>query len=52
MRTALLTTDTRGVLKVYGNAVAGFGAAPEALLPTYAFLPDAEVHVVSALAGK
>jgi glycosyltransferase involved in cell wall biosynthesis len=47
MKVALLTTDSREVLKDYGKAVPEFGTAPEALLQGFAFLPDVEVHVVS-----
>ena len=47
MRIALLTSDSREVLKDYGNSVPQFGTAPEALLQGLSLLPELEVHVVS-----
>jgi glycosyltransferase involved in cell wall biosynthesis len=47
MRIGLLTTDNREHFKDYSAAEPCFGTAPEALLQGFAFLPEAEVHVVS-----
>ena len=52
MRIALLTTDSREVLKEYDSSVPHFGTAPEALMQGFARLPEVEVHVVSCLRKK
>ena len=52
MRIALLTTDSREVLKDYGTPAPHFGTAPEALMQGFALLPEVEVHVVSCLRKK
>ena len=50
MRIALLTSDTREVIRDYSAAKPSFGSAPEALLEGFGLLPDkAEVHVISCL---
>ncbi len=49
MKLALLTTDSREVLKDYGAPVPYFGTAPEALMQGFGLLPEVEVHVVSCL---
>jgi glycosyltransferase involved in cell wall biosynthesis len=49
MKIALLTTDSREVLKDYDTPVPHFGTAPEALMQGFAPLPDLEVHVVSCI---
>jgi glycosyltransferase involved in cell wall biosynthesis len=49
MRIALLTTDSREVLKDYGTRAPHFGTAPEALMQGFALVPEAEVHVVSCI---
>jgi len=52
MKVALLTTDSRELLKDYAKAVPEFGAAPEALLEGFAHLPDVEVHIVSCARAR
>jgi glycosyltransferase involved in cell wall biosynthesis len=52
MKIALLTTDSREVLKDYDTDVVAFGTAPEALMQGFALLPEVEVHVVSCLRAK
>lgn len=52
MRIALLTTDSREVLKEYDSPNPHFGTAPEALMQGFALLPEVEVHVVSCLRKK
>ena len=52
MKIALLSTDSREMLKDYKSPVPEFGTAPEALLQGFALLPDAEVHVVSCARRK
>ena len=52
MKLALLSTDSREMLKDYKNPGPGFGTAPEALLQGFALLPDVEVHVVSCAREK
>jgi len=52
MRIALLTTDSREVLKNYGSSVLEFGTAPEALMQGFALMPEVEVHVVSCAQAK
>jgi glycosyltransferase involved in cell wall biosynthesis len=52
MKLALLTTDSREVLKDYDTPAPHFGTAPEALMQGFALLPEVEVHVVSCLRRK
>ena len=52
MRIALLSTDSREVLKEYDSPIPHFGTAPEALMQGFALLPEVEVHVVSCLRKK
>jgi glycosyltransferase involved in cell wall biosynthesis len=47
MKIALLTTDSREVLREYKGEMPSFGSAPEALLQGFADMPEAEVHVVA-----
>jgi glycosyltransferase involved in cell wall biosynthesis len=49
MKIALLTTDSREVLKDYDTPAPHFGTAPEALMQGFALLPEVEVHVVSCV---
>jgi len=50
MKVALLTSDTREVIRDYGASNPSFGTAPKALLEGFALLPDrVEVHVISCL---
>jgi glycosyltransferase involved in cell wall biosynthesis len=49
MRLALLTTDSREVLKAYDAPAPEFGTAPEALMQGFARLAELEVHVVACL---
>jgi glycosyltransferase involved in cell wall biosynthesis len=49
MRIALLTSDTREVIRNYSLREPSFGTAPEALMQGFARLRDIEVHVVSCL---
>jgi len=49
MRIALLTSDTRQVVRNYSLTAPGFGTAPEALLQGFARRPEVEVHVISCL---
>ena len=49
MRIALLTSDSREVLRDYAPDRPTFGTAPEALLQGFAELPAVEVHVISCL---
>lgn len=52
MKLALLTTDSREVLKDYDTPAPHFGTAPEALMQGFALLPEVELHVVSCLRRK
>lgn len=53
MKVALLTSDTREVIRDYGASNPSFGTAPKALLEGFALLPDrVEVHVISCLQKK
>lgn len=53
MKVALLTSDTREVIRDYGAGNPSFGTAPQALLEGFALLPDeVEVHVISCLQKK
>ncbi len=52
MKLALITTDTREVLKDYHTPTPHFGTAPEALMQGFAGLPEVEVHVVACLRQK
>ena len=52
MKIALLTTDSREVLKNYSSSVLEFGTAPEALMQGFALMPEVEVHVVSCAQAK
>jgi glycosyltransferase involved in cell wall biosynthesis len=53
MKVALLTSDTREVIRDYGANNPSFGTAPKALLEGFALLPDrVEVHVISCLQKK
>ena len=52
MKIALLTTDTREVVKDYDTAKPHFGTAPEALMQGFALMPEVEVHVVSCVRTK
>jgi glycosyltransferase involved in cell wall biosynthesis len=47
MRIALLTTDSRDLIRRYDCKEPSFGAAPEALLEGFQLIPEIEVHVVS-----
>jgi glycosyltransferase involved in cell wall biosynthesis len=47
MRVALLTTDSRELLRDYSAPEPHFGTAPEALLQGFTMVPEVEVHVVS-----
>ena len=47
MKIALLTTDSREVLREYKTEMPSFGSAPEALLQGFTDMPEAEVHVVA-----
>jgi len=50
MKIAILTSDTREVIRDYNAVNPSFGSAPEALLEGFRLLPDeTEVHVVSCL---
>ena len=49
LKLALLTTDSRELLKAYGRAEPEFGTAPQALMHGLASLPEVEVHVVSCI---
>ena len=49
MRVALLTADSREVLREYSLAEPSFGTAPEALIQGFAQTPDAEIHVISCV---
>lgn len=50
MKVALLTSDTREVIRDYGTRNPSFGTAPQALLEGFALFPDnIEVHVISCL---
>jgi glycosyltransferase involved in cell wall biosynthesis len=52
MKIALLTTDTREMLKDYHTPAPHFGTAPEALMQGFALVPEVEVHVVACLREK
>jgi glycosyltransferase involved in cell wall biosynthesis len=53
MKVALLTSDTREVIRDYGASNPSFGTAPQALLEGFALIPDnIEVHVISCLQKK
>jgi glycosyltransferase involved in cell wall biosynthesis len=53
MKVALLTSDTREVIRDYGSSDPSFGTAPQALLEGFALLPDkVEIHVISCLQKK
>jgi glycosyltransferase involved in cell wall biosynthesis len=53
MKVALLTSDTREVVRDYGSSDPSFGTAPQALLEGFALLPDrVEIHVISCLQKK
>jgi glycosyltransferase involved in cell wall biosynthesis len=47
MKIALLTGDSRELLKDYSRTAPDFGTAPQALLEGFSGLPDVEVHVLS-----
>jgi hypothetical protein len=49
---ALLTADTREILKAYEKAEPDFGTAPQALLHGLALLPGMEVPVVCCIRSK
>jgi glycosyltransferase involved in cell wall biosynthesis len=52
MKIALLTTDSREILKNYSSSVLEFGTAPAALMQGFALMPEVEVHVVSCAREK
>jgi len=53
MKVALLTSDTREVIRDYGASNPSFGTAPQALLEGFALWTDkVEVHVISCLQNK
>jgi glycosyltransferase involved in cell wall biosynthesis len=53
MKVALLTSDTREVIRDYGASNPSFGTAPQALLEGFALCTDkVEVHVISCLQNK
>jgi len=49
MKIALLTSDSREVIRRYSDPEPSFGTAPEALLQGLAGLPGCETHVVSCV---
>ena len=53
MKVALLTSDTREVIRDYGASNPSFGTAPQALLEGFALWTDkVEVHVISCLQNE
>jgi glycosyltransferase involved in cell wall biosynthesis len=52
MKIALLTTDSREVLKDYSTPAPYFGTAPEALMQGFALIPEVEVHVVACARAR
>lgn len=49
LRLALLTSDTREVIRDYSRKYQSFGTAPTSLLEGFAQIPDIEIHVISCL---
>jgi len=49
---AILTTDSRELLKDYGNEQPRFGTAPTALLQGLAAIPEIQVHLVTCAREK
>lgn len=49
LRLALLTSDTREVIRDYSRKIQCFGTAPTSLLEGFAQIPGIEVHVISCL---
>jgi glycosyltransferase involved in cell wall biosynthesis len=49
LRLALLTSDTREVMRDYSTSIQSFGTAPTSLLEGFSLIPNIEVHVISCL---